>query len=239
MTTARSGESRYRELTRRAFLRRSAALGATVAIPSSILAACGGSDAATFEDGSAGSTTTPGSTTAATAPTTTTTTSPTTTEAPAPTTAIPTGGELVVDFTYEADGTSTGGVKNPYVAVWLEDEAGELVATIALWFMQSRKGTKWLSDLRRWATIDGSDETIDAISSATRRPGSYSVVWDGTDIDGNRALAGDYFIAIESAREHGPYSLIREQIRLGAEAFSQTLEAEGELSSATVSLVLA
>ena len=112
------------------------------------------------------------------------------------------GAELVVDFTYTAEGTSGGGVKNPYVAVWVEDRAGELVATIALWFLQSEKGPKWLSDLRRWATVDGSDATIDAISSATRRPGEYSVLWDGTDTDGNLVAQGDYYIAIESSREH-------------------------------------
>ena len=241
------GESRYQEISRRAFLRRSAALGLTVAIPSSLLAACG-SDAAVFQDGAATSTSAPGSTTTSdpAASTTTTqqttstsTTSPTATEAAVSGTTIPADAELVVDFTYSAEGTSGGGVKNPYVAVWIEDQGGELVATIALWFLQSRKGLKWLSDLRRWATVDGSDATIDAISSATRRPGEYSVVWDGTDIDGNLIPQGEYFLAIEAAREHGPYSLIREQISIGAEAFTRTLEPQGELSDAAVSLVLA
>ena len=233
MTIDRSGESRYREISRRAFLKRSAALGLTVAIPSSILAACG-SDAATFENGAATTTTVLGSTTTGAQA------APDTTEAaPTSETTIPTGAELVVDFTYTAEGTSGGGVKNPYVAVWVEDQAGELVATIALWFLQSEKGPKWLSDLRRWATVDGSDATIDAISSATRRPGEYSVLWDGTDTDGNLVAQGDYYIAIESSREHGPYSLIRQQISLGADSFTQALESEGELSDATVSLVLA
>lgn len=231
MTTDRFGESRYREISRRAFLRRSAALGLTVAIPSAILAACR-SDAATFDNGTAVSTTAPGSTT-----TSTPTTAPTTSAAAEPT--IPTGGELVVDFTYDAASTSPGAVKNPYIAVWVEDQAGELVATIALWFLQSQKGLRWLGDLRRWATVDGATSTIDTISSATRLPGKYSVVWDGTDTDGNPISQGDYYIAIESAREHGPYSLIREQVTIGAESYTRTLEPEGELRDATVSLVFA
>lgn len=230
-------QSRFEEISRRAFLRRAAALGVATAIPSALLAACG-SDAETFASTTASTASTTATSTAAVA----TTAVAATTESTATTTAasramLPDGAELVVDFTYEAD--SNGGVKNPYVAVWLEDEAGELVATIALWFLQSQKGLKWLSDLRRWATVDGSDSTIDAISSATRAPGSYQVAWDGTSIDGSRAPQGTYYIAIEAAREHGPYSLVREPVTITAEAFSQELEPEGELTDAAVTLVIA
>ena len=222
-------ESRYKEISRRAFLRQSAAVGFAVAVPSALLAACG-SDAETF---AADSTTTPttaaaGAVSSTTATTSTTSTTTTTTEA-ASDTLLPENAELVVDFTYEA--SSSGGVKNPYVAVWVEDEAGDLVATVALWFLQTQKDTKWLSDLRRWATVDGSNATVDAISSATRAPGEYRVVWDGTSASGERVAQGNYFIAIESAREHGPYSLIRESLTLGDEAFSQALSAEAERSS--------
>lgn len=130
-------------------------------------------------------------------------------------------------------------MENPYVAVWVEDREGELVATVALWFLQSEKGLKWLSDLRRWSTVDGSDAAISAISSATRPPGQYSVIWDGTDTDGSLVPQGEYYIAIESAREKGPYSLIREPITLGAEPFTQAIEPEGELTDAAVSLIIA
>lgn len=234
-----SEESRYEEISRRAFLKRGAAVGIAVAIPSVFLAACG-SDAATFSSASGAGTTTPTTGVAGAAGTTTTDPTTTSTNALAANGALlPVGAELVVDFTYEAGSTSRGGVKNPYVAVWVEDEAGELVATVALWFLQSRKGLEWLNDLRRWATVDGSDTTIDAISSATRAPGDYRVVWDGTSTGGERVPQGTYYLAIEAAREHGPYSLIREAVTLGDQAFSQTLEAEGELSNAAVSLVLA
>lgn len=225
-------ESRYRELSRRAFLRKSAAIGLAAAIPSSLLAACG-SDADVF----AGSDTTAPTSTAANSTTSTSTTTTAATTTTPVDASLPEGAEVVVNFTYDAD-SSGAGVKNPYVAVWVEDEAGDLVATVALWFLQSQKGLKWLSDLRRWATIDGSDATIDAVSSATRVPGEYSVVWDGTTASGDRAEQGTYFIAIESAREHGPYSLIREPITLGDAPFSQMLSGEGELTDAAVALVL-
>lgn len=234
----RSGESRYEAVSRRAFLRRSAALSLTVAIPGTLLAACGTDDAATFEN-DLGDSLIPTVTTSETGATTTSTTTPTTTnQSPVPGTTLPTGAEFVVDFNYTAQG-SGGSVENPYVAVWVEDREGELVATVALWFLQSEKGLKWLSDLRRWSTVDGSDAAISAISSATRPPGQYSVIWDGTDTDGSLVPQGEYYIAIESAREKGPYSLIREPITLGAEPFTQAIEPEGELTDAAVSLIIA
>lgn len=223
-----SEQSRFEQVSRRAFLKRGAALGAAAAFPTVFLAACG-SDTSAFESGSSTATTA-----AAAAEALAVTASPGTSGA-----ALPAGAELVVEFTYEAGSTDRGGVKNPYVAVWVEDDAGDLVATVALWFLQSQKGLKWLSDLRRWTTVDGSDDTVDAISSATRAPGAYTVVWDGTTATGGRVTQGAYYLAIESSREHGPYSLIREAITLEDQPFTQSLEAQGELTDATVSLVLA
>jgi hypothetical protein len=39
-----------------------------------------------------------------------------------------------------------GEYHNPYVAVWIEDSAGESVRMLVLW----REGSKWLKDIRRW-----------------------------------------------------------------------------------------
>jgi len=140
---------------------------------------------------------------------------------------------MLIAFTYAASG---GRVRNPYVAVWVEDEAGELVDTVALWFKQSQKGLRWLSDLRRWYSVDGSSATVDTVSSATRTPGSYQVAWDVTDLDGNQVPAGQYYVCIEAAREHGPYSLIREAITLAEGMAATDLADDGELSAASVAL---
>lgn len=234
--------SRYGEVSRRAFLRRLAATGAGATGLAAVLAACGHDDAAVFARGSGSTGTTtgssPGSTTApATVPPTTgagrsTTTAPTTTSPP--TTAAPTGpaaGSMTIAFTYAASG---GRVRNPYVAVWIEDGAGELVDTVALWFLQDAKGRRWLPDLRRWSSVDGSQETIETVSSATRKPGAYTLTWDLTTTDGDRIDAGPYHVCIESAREHGPYSLIRAQVTLGEGEVHQDLPANGELQDARV-----
>lgn len=140
-------------------------------------------------------------------------------------------GELVTRFTY-AVRSGGGRVNNPYVAVWVEDAAGKLVDTIALWYLQSQKGNRWLPELRRWYPASASTRS-QVVSSATRAPGSYSVTWDCTDAQGAAVAAGPYSLCIEAAREHGPYSLIRQSITLGTQPFTVDLPANGELSDAS------
>ncbi len=201
--------------------------------------ACGNDDSEVF----AGATAEP-------QPTTTTTAAPTTTEAPATTTDPATGatadaptgapavsGEMVISFTY----TQAVGGKNerPYVAVWIEDAAGELATTVALWYEQGRRGDRWLDHLSRWFDADleriaaGGRDDVATVSSATRAPGTYAVVWDGTVAD-FPAIAGDYFVCVEAVREEGPYSLIRQPFTLTGELADTALPADGELSEASV-----
>ncbi len=224
-------ESRFEEVSRRAFLKRSALLGAAVLVPGALITACGGSDESVF-----GSTTTTGATATTLAATTTSTSQQTTTTTSVATNSgdsVPASAQMAIDFAYQVT-SSQGPAHNPYVAVWIEDQDGELVTTIALWLLQSQKGLRWVNELRRWDSVDGSSETIDTVSSATRTPGDYSLLWDVTDSDGAKVAAGDYFVCIEAAREHGPYSLIREQVTLGTEPLDLTLGGDGELADATV-----
>ena len=244
MTPSRIPQNlRYFDAVRRAKLARIAAAGAIVVIP----AACSSGDAGVFEsalDASTAVEVTVAHTADATAPANAaadestattgapTTEVPTTTEAPvAATSAFPAGGELVVDFTYTAEGG--GRVRNPYVAVWVENEAGELVNTIGLWFLQNQKGTRWLNHLSNWSSVYGG-ETVN--SGATRSPGAYSVAWNGTDVNGAAVAAGNYTLFIESAREHGPHSITSSMITIGAEGFNISLPDSGELNGLTAAL---
>ena len=207
----------------------------------------------TDESANAPSTTTAdpaGSSTVADASVTTPTTATTdTTAAPATTGstsgggggggALPAGGTMVVAFTYEQQ----SGGKNvpPYVAVWIEDASGNLVTTVALWYQQFGRGERWLPDLTRWYNVDqsrmasGGADGVDAISGPTRSPGSYQVAWDG-QANGSAAPAGTYFVCIESARERGPYSLIRQTIDLGGSTQQQNLSSDGELIDVSISV---
>ncbi len=258
MIPIRPYDSRYRATARRALLVRQAAIAALVLVPG---VACGGTDdAAVFGSATtdvAASTDVPATTAPATEPiataapqtgapeTTAPVTEPDATVAPttdAPgaaepaTGTFPAGGELAVSFTF-APSSSDGRIQNPYIAVWVEDADGNLVKTISLWYEQSRKGSKWLSDLRQWALVSGStvDETT---SSATQVAGDYSVVWDGTDLDGNAVSQGDYVLYVEAAREHGPYEITSTPLTVGNEGFVVALDDDGELTALTAELMV-
>ncbi|MFN8021448.1 MAG: DUF2271 domain-containing protein [Acidimicrobiales bacterium] len=228
-----------RELSRRDVMRRALALGAVVAVPS-VLAACGGSsDADVIESGSSDTTATPATTATGDAGTAATTATPTTvaadtsatTAAASPTgDALPAGASLTIDFTFTPDGG--GRVRNPYIAVWIEDTDGALVKPIAVWYRE--REAKYLNKLSRWATVDGSDTTLETVSSATKPAGSYSLAWDGTDVAGAAVAQGDYVVCVEAAREHGPYELVSAPVTLGTEGFTADLGADSELTAVAV-----
>ncbi len=249
MAPIRSTQSRYAITTKRTLIARQAALAALVLAPT--LAACGDpDDAAVFESAATLPTadttvapTTPAQQATTQAPTTqasTTVADSTTTTATAPETAPPVAdttfpdtAEVAVSFTFSPSGDER--IENPYIAVWVEDLDGNLVKTISLWYEQSNKGQRWLSDLRQWAAASG--ETVDpATSGATQVAGDYTVVWDGTDADGAAVELGDYVLFIEAAREHGPYELTSSPISIASAGFAVTLADNGELTNASAEM---
>lgn len=205
------------------------ALAGALTLPA--LAACGNNDAEVLAD--AGSTTTPTTATSTTAEPTTapsTTAAPATAEPATETAALPESAELAVSFTYTPS-DSGGRIHDPYVAVWIEDTDGNLVDTVAVWFQQDDKGTKWLDDLTLWYSVSNSAEDT-TMSGATRSPGSYDVIWDGTDLAGNAVAQGDYVVFVESAREHGPYSIVSGTLTLGDDGAVLELGSDTELVDA-------
>jgi len=225
--------------SRRLFLK--GAVVAAVAAAGSRLVGAGAAGAATKTTKQKATTTTKKKTVASTA----TVVAPSSTKAPSPVAEKPAAGsfdpanEVAVTFAYTADGGFR--VRNPYVAVYIEDTAGTLVRTIDL-SVQLGKGLRWLPDLSRWFRADqhrlnlGGADVVHTMSTATRVPGTYTVSWD--ERDEHRALVplGDYYLCIEGAREKGPYELIREQITIGYAAFSKQLPPNGELTAASVEL---
>lgn len=153
-----------------------------------------------------------------------------TTVAESATTFAATSAEHAIAFTYAP--TSAGKQENPYVAVWMEDASGTLIRTIALWYEQSGKGSRWLRHLRSWYDASSGNPTS---TGATKSPGTYSLVWDGTDENGVVVAAGQYTIFVETAREKGPYSISSAQITVGSGAYSITIPNNGELSGLSIS----
>ncbi len=226
---------RYNQ-SRRAFLQKAvASAGAAMAFPA-VLAACGDSDEAIFgADSNDETTTTSQQTTTQESTTTSSTTQPETSTTTVADTAARAFGPVAINFTYTM---GVGGKPlNPYVAVWIEDTAGTLIRTVELWFEQSQKGPRWLDDLRDWWRVDqarigngGQDEVL-VVSSATRTPGSYSLLWDGLDENGEIVSANEVVVCVESARERGPHSVSCAPIVSGS---GVVLPEDGELSGVTV-----
>lgn len=161
---------------------------------------------------------------------------PGTVEASATRPAWPADRQVSVAFEFErperARGRRPKPYRRPYVAVWVEDEAGEPVRTLCLWIQRER----WLRDLRRWHRYHGSDrELIDAVTRATRNPGRYDLVWDGCDDAGRVLPLGRYTVFIEAAREHGSYQVTSGAIDTREARAVVDLEANVEIESARLS----
>ena len=232
---------RFEAVQRRAFLKRMTMLGAVGLVPG---LACGSDDREVFA--SNGTTTTTSTSTTTSAPgtaggPTTTDASTTTTGAAASSggTPLPSSAKLEVAFAYAVADGGFGQVRNPFIAVWIESAAGDLVRNVSLWY-EAGKGERWLNELPSWYAADqayyDAHQTLDyaSVSGATRAAGSYTVVWDGADESGGRATAGDYVVFVESAREHGTHSVTSAPITLGSKQATADLPDQGDLSGARV-----
>ena len=214
-----------------------ASLGAGIAV---VAAGCGTADADVFSGATAGpeSNTTPTTSTTGEAPGDAAAVAPNRAQGEAlDVRGVAVNGEMVVEFTYTHG--PVGKIESPYVAVWVENEAGELLETVAVLYEQSRRGARWIDHLDRWFTADadriasGGPDVASTISSATRPPGEFAVVWDGA-IAGEPAAAGVYNIFVESAREDGPVSLTGVTVSLDGRLEPTTLLDDGELSAVSV-----
>ncbi|RYD33018.1 MAG: DUF2271 domain-containing protein, partial [Verrucomicrobiaceae bacterium] len=121
--------------------------------------------------------------------------------------------EMKIDF--EIDKPEAERYLRPYVVTWIADKDGKLIRTLNLWILKGNKGLKWLPRLKQWNRADaqfrirGVTPDIPPISSATRNPGKYSLVWDGLDDEKKPVPAGEYTLILEACREHGTYQVFK------------------------------
>lgn len=209
---------RYPLVTRRAFLG-----GLSLAAIAST-AACSGSDSTATDDasGQSGEQTSTADTTG-TVQTSTSDSSADGSSAGSGDT-LPTTASATVSWTFGGQA-----MRNPYMAVWIEDADGAFVKTLALY--HRAEGDRWLDTLVRWYQVSGGTDTT---TSGTVPAGTYTAAWDGTTASGERASAGSYYVCVESAVEHGDESLVREAVTFDAEAGSTTLTPAGDITSASV-----
>jgi hypothetical protein len=140
--------------------------------------------------------------------------------------------QLIIDL--EINQPGFGRYNRPYIAVWIEDGSGQSVRTLALW-LQKGKGSRWVPELLRWFNGErqrqrkNAGDLVETLSSPTRNPGMYQVLWDGKDDKGLLLDQGEYYLCVEAAREHGSYQLIREKLAFTGAAFSKKLAGNQEI----------
>ena len=142
--------------------------------------------------------------------------------------------ELAVQFEIAQQGG--GRYHRPYVAVWVEDAAGHPVRTLSLWVNTSGRGPRYIRELRKWfySANEQQSDLVTTVSSATRNPGQYEVVWNGRDDRGKPVEQGSYRVYIEAAREHGGYDLLQQDVRVGAQPVTAQLAGKEELARVNV-----
>ena len=142
------------------------------------------------------------------------------------------GSQLTVSLELARPG---GMAKRPYVAVWIEDKDRFPVRTVALWYDGK---ARYLPEMRAWSRADRlrsmaeGTQIVDAVTSATRQAGKYTLQWDGKDNAGKPVRAGTYTVCIEAAREHGSYQIIRQEMDLSGTAKHIALPGGTEISAA-------
>jgi len=146
--------------------------------------------------------------------------------------------ELAVNI--EINAPEGGRYRRPYVAVWVEDAEGFPVRTISLWVQARQPGPRWFPDLRRWFRSDRmrrlteNTDLIGTVSSPTRQPGKYTVLWDGLD-DGKKPVPqGAYTVYVEAAREHGTYQLLKKAVTLADRPLRADLGGNVEIKAASL-----
>ena len=128
--------------------------------------------------------------------------------------------DVSIDFDYK----SMSGFASNQIALWVENENGEIVKTIFVTdFTAGHRGYKKREQsLNHWVSIAKpdkmTDKELDAISSATPKSGAQHFTWDLTDSHGKKVSAGKYFIKLEGTLYAGSNAVYTGTIDTGKTA---------------------
>ncbi|MEM9207935.1 MAG: DUF2271 domain-containing protein [Pseudomonadota bacterium] len=137
----------------------------------------------------------------------------------------------IMSLTYTIPKIESGKYRRPYVALWLSDEQRRPVRNLLI----LGESERWAQENTRWWRAVGRDNgsLLHGYARATRRPGTYTVVWDGRD-DHGRPVEGQRFrLHLEAAREHGDHTYTSIDIDI-TEQKGAELAADGELGDVSI-----
>lgn len=143
-----------------------------------------------------------------------------------------------VAISFQIGDPRSAAAKRPYVAVFIEDASGRPVRTIVLWALRQ---DAWIRQLRSWYRGETSRKAseggslIATLSSPTRPPGKYTVLWDGKNNAGELVEQGTYFVLIETIRQNAGNHLVRQEFTFGDTPFEQSMEPFASISDVEVS----
>jgi thiamine biosynthesis lipoprotein ApbE len=125
--------------------------------------------------------------------------------------------------------------ERPFVVVWIEDDKGAVVRAIEIWGGLG-KDAKYLRDLRTfWKIAQKDPEMVKNVTRASRAPGVYSMVWDGTDQKGNAVPAGTYTVWLEVGSEHGGRAAGSAKIVCGNDKATAALKGTNAFNAGNIS----
>lgn len=145
--------------------------------------------------------------------------------------------EMEVAITFKIGDPRSVAARRPYVAVYVESVDGDAVRTIALW---TQRQIAWLRQLRHWYRSEvrrqraSGGNLVHTLTSPTRRPGTYTVVWDGRDNDGAYVEQGRYAVFIETIRENAGNHMVREEFDFGARPFESQVEPYASIADVVI-----
>ncbi|MEM7079042.1 MAG: DUF2271 domain-containing protein [Pseudomonadota bacterium] len=107
----------------------------------------------------------------------------------------------LLELEFEIPSFQSGRYRRPYVAIWITNPERRVVRNLLL----LGESQRWARENSRWwRQVGRRDENVlIGLARPTRRPGTYTVGWDGRDDFGQRVDAHNLTLHIEAAREHG------------------------------------
>ncbi|MEM6818598.1 MAG: DUF2271 domain-containing protein [Pseudomonadota bacterium] len=124
-----------------------------------------------------------------------------------------------------------GKYRRPYVALWITDAERKPIRNLLILGDSHR----WAQENRRWWRAVGRDnrDLLDGYARSTRRPGSYTVRWDGRDDRGQLVSGNEFRLHLEAAREHGGHTYQTFDIDL-SHPVDARLSGEGEFGDIAI-----